>query len=222
MCANLAAASQRFARLFAELSPTVVLARVFCVVPYRLLPLHDREFALRMANQFDAQLQPSTPVLSLLGTHGHLPRWCDRELSKGHLAIPLLSTRFVQGIPMLAQLLADIDVDLSALDEARPIASRRLQGSSSQCFYVAEAADARDAQGRHVIAAQDFVKEFNIKTVFGMAGTYADGTLIASIIFTAEQLDRLTVDRFPSLMTSVRLATSGQALNGAIYPAESP
>jgi len=133
----------------------------------------------------------------LLGSRGALPAWNDRALSDGHFAIPLLSKVLVEGAPMIAQLLADLEVDLGCLDDGRPIASRRMLGSSNQCFYVSNAREARDNHGRFIIPSQDFVAKHAIDTVFGMAGSYLDGTIVVAISFTSESLDKLTVDPLP-------------------------
>ena len=40
---------------------------------------------------------PGTLVLTLLGTDGVEPAWRSRTTSKGHLAIPLVNSEFVEG-----------------------------------------------------------------------------------------------------------------------------
>jgi hypothetical protein len=216
---TLCAAAQRFATLFVARFPSIVLSRVFAVVPYKRLPVADAECALRFAEQCGAAaiLVPTTPVLSLLGSTGAYPAWNDRRLSKGHLSIPLLSQELVEGIPMIAQLLADLGVDLAYLDGAREIGSRRLLGSTNQCFYVEKASESRDSRGRHIIPSQAFVAEHHIQTVFGMAGSYVDGTMVASISFTAETVKKSTVDRFVSVIANFKMATTSLLLNGRLY-----
>ncbi len=197
------------------------MARVFAVVPCARLPEAERDLAHRVAGQMGASqlLGPDTPILSLLGTTGAAPTWNDRQQSTGHLAIPLLSKEIVQGIPMIAQLLADLDVGLGWLDDAMPIASRPMLGSSGQCFYVANAKQARDSRGRFIIPAQDFVTKYQIETVFGMAGSYLDGTMLVAISFTTEALEKLAVDRFPSIIGNLKMATTGLVMRGHLYGA---
>lgn len=199
--------------------PSVVLARVFAVLPFERLPEVDAEVTQRFAEKAGAAelLVPTTPVLSLLGTSGIAPTWNNRAFSAGHLAIPLLSKELVEGAPMLAQLLADLKIDLAVLDDARPIDSRRLVGGTNQRFYVQSAKTALDARGRFIIPARDFVAKHKIETVFGMAGTYVDGMIVAAIIFTSEHLQALTVDRFPSIMANFRMATTNAVLARRIY-----
>ncbi len=216
---TLCAAAQLYSRLFVEQFPSVVLARVFAVLPCARLPEAERELSTRVAGQLGASqlLRPDTPILSLLGTAGAAPNWNDRQQSTGHLAIPLLSKEIVQGIPMIAQLLADLDVGLGWLDTATPIASRPMLGSSGKCFYVANAKEARDSGGRLIISAQDFVAKYKIETVFGMAGSYLDGTMLVAISFTTEALDKLAIDRFPSIIGNLKMATTGLVMSGRLY-----
>jgi hypothetical protein len=216
---SLCVAAQRFTTLFVERFPSVVLSRVFAVLPFERLPQSEQSIARGFAERVGtpALLGPKTPVLSLLGSRGALPAWNDRSSSAGHLAIPLLSKELVEGAPMIAQLLADLEVDLGCLDDGRPIASRRMLGSSNQCFYVGNAKEARDGRGRFIIPAQDFVADHAVDTVFGMAGSYLDGTIVVAISFTSESLDKLTVDRFPSIITHFKIATSDLVLRGAVY-----
>jgi hypothetical protein len=220
---SLCAAAQRFVAGFVATFPSIVLSRLFAVVPFRKLPSFDADTASRFADGVNAAslLLPNTPVLSLLGSCGANPQWNDRALSGGHLAIPLLSRALVEGIPMIAQLLADVGMGLAWLDDVRGIDSRRMLGSQNQCFYVAKASESRDDKGRLIIPSQAFVTEYRIETVFGMAGSYVDGTMLASISFSTEAVKKASIDRFPSVIANFKVATTAIALRGQIYPAPS-
>jgi hypothetical protein len=50
-----------------------------------------------------------------------------------------------------------------------------------------------------------------------MGGAYLDGTLAIAIVFTSEVIDRLVADRFPSLISNFKMATSALLIRGAIY-----
>lgn len=216
---SLTGAAQRFTSLFVEAFPSIVLARVFVVVQFEELPAREAEFAKRLAERLGARelLRPQTPVLSLLGSYGAELAWRARDRSSGHLAIPLLSKAMVEAAPMIAQLLSALKVDLARLDDGRPIYSRPMLGSTNQRFYVPSARSARDVRGNFVIPAQDFVDRHNVETVFGMAGSYVDGMLIAAILFTTESLDSLTVDRFPSIISNFKMVTTEHVLARRIY-----
>lgn len=209
-------AAQGFATDFFERFSTVILARMFLVLPFSSLPEEERgPLSLRMNG--DRRLSDKTPVLTLLGTAGRVATWNDRRRSVGHRTIPLLSSAHVQGIPMLTKLLADLEVDLAGLDDGKPIATRRLLGGRNAAFYVPDAAAALDDTGRNIIPAQDFVAENNVRTVFGMGGAYADGTLTVAVLFTTETLPREVVDRFPSVISNFKMATHQLLAKGSTF-----
>ena len=203
--------------------PSVILARVFVVVPFERLPDVDAEVAQRFADRLGAAelLVPSTPVLSLLGTSGVVATWNNRLFSSSHLAIPLLSRELVENAPMLAQLLADLNPNWAYLDDARPIDSKRMIGGTNQRFYVQSAKTALDARGRLIIPDRDFVATHRIETVFGMAGAYVDRMVVAAIVFTSERLEPQVIDRYPSIIANFRMATTAAVLARRIYGPDS-
>lgn len=200
-------AGQHFASLFVEQFSSLALARVFAVLPFATLSEPERTFASALVRS-DRRLTPETPVLTLLGTRGREPDWNERQSSRGHRAIPLLDRTYVSDAPMIAKLLADLEVDLAGLDDGRPIATRRMLGGDNGTFYVEDAQSACDAANRPIIAARDFVARHRVLTVFGMGGAYLDGTLAVAIFFSTERLTRLAVDRFPSFISIFKMATT--------------
>ena len=211
-------AAQSFAEDLARTLPTVVLARVFMTRPFDRLPPSEQARAA-IAAAGDAGLRPHTRILSLLGTAGVELAWCDRRLSTGHRAIPLLNRKFVENAPMIAKLLADLEVDLAGLDNGSPIVTRRMLGGLNNMFFVPDA-QAAERDGHHVIAARDFVKVRGVRTVFGMGGAYVDGTLVVAIAFTTELIDRAVVDRFPSLIGNFKMATASLLAADRVYEPE--
>ena len=214
--ASVQAAAQAFTAILARSYSTVVLARIFAVLPLSRLPAKDLAFAHRLVAD-DARLRPSTPVLSLLGSSGVESSWNARQDSKGHLAIPLLDRAFVQGVPMIAKLLSDLEVDLGLLDTGLPIATRRMLGGKNNTFFVPDAQTAVDESRRAIIPATDFVREYKLRTVFGMGGAYVDGSLAVAIIFSSELIERTVVDRFPSLISNFKMATGEHQAAGRIF-----
>src|SRR5436190_24241259 len=83
------AAAEQITALFATRFSTVVLARMFLVLPLGRLPPGDAAFAHAIAGD-PPRLTAQTPVLTLLGTQGREAEWNDRTRSAGHRAIPLL------------------------------------------------------------------------------------------------------------------------------------
>ena len=188
-----------------------ILARVYAVIPYRELEPPVTAFVDDLAAKTDEteRMGPETLVLALLGTHGAESAWCDRRTSVGHRGIPLVSAAFVQKIPMVARLLKELGVDLAWLDASPEVNARRLLGGFNGVFYVADAESVRDAQGRLVIPAQDFVAAHGVKTVFGMGGFYPDGTLLAIIVFSNEYLKRSQVETLTGLISMLKGETFG-------------
>ena len=80
------AAQELATGLHTKFSESVALARVFFTVSYDSLPQTNKEFVQNLAQSAGAasSLKGTTPVLSLLGTHGQEPDWNDRRKSKGH------------------------------------------------------------------------------------------------------------------------------------------
>jgi hypothetical protein len=204
---SLEAAADTFVNALSADFSDVALVRVFTVTPVADVPAFEEAFAIRLVRN-DPRFSPQTRVLTLLGTRGREPTWNDRRLSNGHLCIPLLDRTFVDDAPMLAKLLSDIDVDLAAFDDGRPIATRRLLGGKNGMFYVSDASTAVDTKGRHIIADRAFVERYAIRTVFGMGGAYLDGTLVTCIVFCTSEIPRLVADRFPSLIVNFKIATA--------------
>ncbi len=203
---SLSGAAQQLAGLFAEAFDSVVLARVFAVLPLSKLPHREQSFATRLAQ--GAPLGDHTPVLCLMGTRGRRAEWNERWQSVGHLAIPLLSSASVAQAPMIARLLGDLRVDVHGLDHGRPLASKELLRGRSATFFVSNALSTTDAEGRLVIPAHDFVRAESVRSVFGTGGAYLDGTLVVAILFCAEQLDREIADRYASFINAFKLATA--------------
>jgi hypothetical protein len=213
--ATVVEAAELFAETITKSFSSVVLARMFLVVPASILPKADRAFAARLAGT--KSVIDRTRILSLVGTYGRQTLWCERTKSEGHFAIPLFDAAYVQNIPMIAKLLADLEVDFASLDEGRPIATRRMLGGRNGTFYVHDAANAKDAQDRFIIPSRNFVDSHTVRTVFGMGGAYYDGTLAVSVIFTSELIERAVVDRFSSLISNFKIATTPLIQQGRIY-----
>jgi hypothetical protein len=212
---SLQEAAEQFTALFATRFSTVVLARVFVVVPFDQLPPHDGACARAIAGR-NPRLIAKTPVLSLLGTHGRRPEWNDRNRSVRHLAIPLLDRDSVQAAPMIARLLVELEVDLEGLESSGPIKTRMMVGGRNAMFYVPDARTTRDAHGRLIIQ-QDFATKHGVESVFGMGGSYLDGALVLAIVFCAERIDRAVADRYGSFINTFKLATLELENTGHIW-----
>ncbi len=210
-------AAQQFTELLATSFSSVVLARMFVMTELATLPAAER--AIAEAVDPTRKLTDKTPCLALLGTRGRELAWNQRTTSNGHRAIPLIDREFVEAAPMLAQLFASLDVEISRLDEGTQVATRRLAGGRNARFYVADAITAVNASGAHIIANREFVERYRVRTVFGFGGAYLGGTLISCLVFSTESIDALTVDLFPSLISNFKMATSQMMADRRIFHA---
>ena len=116
---SLEEASQELAAsLHKKFEESAVLARVFVTVPYEALPSANRKFVDNLADSAGARsgIRPSTPVLSLVGTYGQDSNWQDRRNSEGHVGIPLISSAFVDAIPMISRLIQELGLALEWVD----------------------------------------------------------------------------------------------------------
>ena len=221
-CGSLEEAAQRcVAMIYDQFRESVVLARLYAVIPCGKLPPEVRRFATGVATARGAAepLQDDTKVLALLGTHGELSAWNDRRASRGHLAIPLMSSAFVEEIPMVSRMLKELGFPIEWLTGASKAVSTDIFGRLGGFFFVEDAATAIDHQGRKIIPAQDFVAKHSIKTVFGTAGIYVRSRMFVTlIVFSREPLERAAMKyRFMPLGNLITNATSEIVHSGKLF-----
>ncbi|HEY0189519.1 MAG TPA: hypothetical protein VGC42_00260, partial [Kofleriaceae bacterium] len=65
--------------------------------------------------------------------------------------------------------------------------------------------------------ARDFVARYQIRSVFGMGGTYIDGRMAIFVAFTREALTPGVVDRFTSFISTFKMATAELVARGAVF-----
>jgi len=220
-CDSLEAGAQELTQIiYGEFSDSLVLSRLFVTVPYCALPAVRQEFVDVMAQSRGAnEVHDETPVLSLLGSCGQEPRWKGAAQSQGHLAIPLTSTSFVAAIPMIAQLLQEMEVELDWLEEKEVanFAEKELGGGWIGIFYARDAGTAVDARERHVISDQDFVTQYGVKTVFGLGGIYPEGAFFTLLFFTNETLEKAQIEPYKALVPLIASNTSQLLSDGKIF-----
>jgi hypothetical protein len=183
------AAQELAARFYTTFEESVVLARVFVTVPFGELPPANQKVVAALADSAST-LNPTTPVLSLVGTRGQEEGWNDRRRSNGHVGIPLISSAFVEAIPMIARLLKEIGVPIEWMDSHATDVIVESLGRSTGLFYVEDAARAVDEQGRKIIAAQDFVRSYGVESVFGISGVYGNGQIAVLVVFCRDAFTR--------------------------------
>ena len=210
------AAQQAATILFDAFRNDLVLSRVYVTVPFGKLPPQNRAFVqdLLKAKAGAERLTATTPVLTLMGTHGAEPEWNDRRLSRGHVGIPLVTTSFVGAIPMIARLLQEMGVGIQWIDtQDLTRVERLMDGGLCGLFYVRDARTERDTAGRLVIPAQDFVSRYQIRSVFGMGGSYMGGLFATFILFAREEVPKAVAQRYVPLVNVFKAATTRLALH---------
>jgi hypothetical protein len=219
-CAFLDSAAQKCADiLFAHFADSLALVRVFGTVRFHKLPELDRAHCLAhaTANAIDPLLTDATIVLSLLGTRGVREKWNERTSSTSHLSIPLVSSDFVESIPMIASLMKEMGIGLEWLDTKDTDIVVHNRGRSAGMFYVEDAQTGNDSRGRKIVPAREFVRTNKLKTVFGVGGGYPNGTFICVIFFTREKLSRLYIERFLPLVHAFKAGTMSAVMNHRLF-----
>jgi hypothetical protein len=216
---SLEAAAQSYTRLVYEaLHESIVLLRVFATVPARALPAANRAFVARLAESAGHQLADDTLVLSLLGTMGSEPAWCDRRRSANHIGIPLVSREFVTQIPMISRLLQQLGIELDWFNRQDTAIVGRTFGLQSGVFYVEDATDTVDREGRNIITAQEFVTRYGVRTVYGVGGGYVGTPVYTAIItFCRDHVDRARAEEFRTHIDRFKAETEALARQGRIF-----
>ena len=203
------AAQELATALHKQFGESVVLARVYVTAPFETMPPSNKTFVQNLAESAGAvaDLRATTPVLSLIGTYGQEEDWRDRRKSKGHVGIPLISSAFVGAIPMISRLLHELGIPMDWIDTHETEMIIKSVGREAGLFYVENAAEATDHEGRKIIAAQDFVSNYDVKSVFGVGGAYAQGQVFTIVAFCRDVFPRDIAEHFVPLANSFQEKT---------------
>ncbi len=204
------AAQKYMSILFENFNDSIALCRLFATVPFDKLPPKNQEFVTTLLKNTNnlSFLKNDTPVLSLLGSKGTETKWNDIRQSNGHIGIPLISSEFISTIPMMSRLLKELGQSLDWIDSGDSNIVFKTIGRGSSVFYVEDAAKDNDNEGRKIIAAQDFVSQYDIKTVFGFGGGYLGSDMIFTVIvFTSESISQENVRKFLVQANKFKTAT---------------
>ena len=214
---TLEGAAQAFVTaLHTEYADSIVLVRTFLTLPLEALPASNQAFVRNLAGAGASELEPRTAVLSLIGSFGQESQWNDRRNSEGHVGIPLISSAFVDAIPMISRLLKELGVPLSWVDTRDSDIFEKL-GSSAGLFFVDNAAEATDQDGRKIIAAQEFVTKYGVKSVFGLGCAYFGDHMLVAVLFCRDLLSRANAEQFASLVDSFKASTAGLLEQGSVF-----
>ncbi len=194
-----AAAAKFVSEVYNKFEDSIILLRLFVAIQYKELPGFIQTFADNLASTANIKLSPNNYVLTLFGTIGKEDNWRERKKSQGHQGIPLPTSDFVKAIPMMSALLEQLGFNLGWIRGEPDIVAQHI-GKLMGSFYVIDAPTTKDSKGRLIIAAQDFVRAYGVKTVFGFGGGYATGGKMLTVIcFLNETIDKKTAVNFQSL-----------------------
>lgn len=175
------------------------LVRCFKTHPYKDLSLDLQAFAQSMLGQHEPT--PTLKCLTLLATMGDRPEWQTRQGSRGHQAIPLVSTKLVAESPMISQLIQQMGLEIGAVVEPSADLIMDLEQRTFNVFWVPTAADSP-----YVPAQQDFVVPYGIQSVLGFGGMLPSGNLIAIVAFSRCSISRETADLFKTVALNMKVA----------------
>ncbi|MBI5207568.1 MAG: hypothetical protein HY934_07225 [Candidatus Firestonebacteria bacterium] len=221
-CSCVEHTAQKFVEtVYNEFKESIVLLRVFISIPYAKLPPFNQKFVINLANKIgvNLELKDNTPVLSLIGTHGENSEWNDRRNSKGHIGIPLVSDNFIESVPMLSRLFKDLGLNLNWLKDLGGGMEIKTDTDISGIFFVSDAKESIDSKNRKIIPMQDFVKEYNVGTVFGIGGKYmlVEKNIVAAIFFTRDKLSKENVELFEPMINCFKTASVGLVRQQKIF-----
>ena len=205
--------------IYARFEESVVLARMFVTVPFDSLPPSSRKIVSRRAEDAGAMdgLRTVTPVLSLIGTSGQEAAWHDRRRSQEHAGIPLISSSFVNGVPMISRLLKELGIPLEWVDSQDSTMIEKTMARTAGLFFVGDAGRATDHHGRKIITAQDFVETYGIKAVFGIGGAYIGGQIVVLMVFCRDHVPRETAESFLALTALFKNKTATLVGAGRVF-----
>jgi hypothetical protein len=179
--------------------PATALVRLYKTHPYGELGEDLRRFADGILH--DEPRSPSTKCLTLMASAGEAPAWNGRVSSAGHRAIPLPSAEVVERLPMVAQLIRQLGIEVSSLVTADKALMVDADQKTYNVFYVPQALGSP-----YVPAQNEFVKPHGIKSVVGFGGLLPSGDLFAVILFTKVTIAEETAQMFRTLALSAKLA----------------
>jgi hypothetical protein len=214
-CASVEDCARILVDTFCERLSVLVLARLYVSIPFRELPAEEQRAAERIGRMLEVadRITRNTEVLCLLATRGTNTEWNDRRLSHAHRALPLVDDAFVRSAPMLDSLFSQLGIT----GASSPVPAERV--GIDGIFLVDDAATARDADGRHIVPARDFVEAHAIKSVFGFGGRYVTGRIMAFVAFAQVTVEAQDVRALASIGSSFRMSTSRRFFEKQIFSA---
>lgn len=178
--------------------PACMLVRAYKTHSADDLEPELRTFAAELAGH---ALDDGTKCLTLMASAGDIADWNSRHTSRGHRAIPLVSASAVARLPMVAQLVRQLGLDVELLIETDPAMILDMQQRTFNVFYVPEAVGSP-----HIPAQAEFVERYGVRSVLGFGSVLPTGDLFAVILFSRASIPAGTARQFESLALAAKLA----------------
>ncbi len=216
--ATLESAAQAWVEtVYDALEESLVLARVFAILPFRALPKREQAHAGRFVYEGDAALDAYSPVLTLIATRGRMEAWNDRARSQRYLATPLTSLAAARAVPMISAMLNELGCVESFRPSTPTFGRDSVATSRLGTFYVFDARTTVDDQNRLIVPNTEFVETHDVRTVFGLGGTYGGGSLFAMILFARQHVTRVVADQLLPIAWEFKTATLAAAMRGDFF-----
>jgi hypothetical protein len=101
---------------------------------------------------------------------------------------------------MISRLLKELGVPVEWVDSHDAEIIVQTVGQSAGLFFAENAAEATDRLGRKIIAAQEFVSSYGVRSVFGIGGAYPGGEMIVIVVFCRDTVSRTVAENFLPLV----------------------
>jgi len=175
------------------------IIRFYKTHPYGQLASGLQEFASGIMG--GAPESQDMKCLTMMATAGEHADWNSPSTSSGHRAIPLASADFVGGIPMIARLVSQFDIEMGSVISPDPNVIGDLVRHTFNTFHIADAVDSPC-----IPAQDDFVKPYGVKSVLGFGGVLSSGELFVVIMFSKVSIPASTASSFRDLSANVKEA----------------
>lgn len=178
-----------YRQLFVSDSPELALVRLYRTIKQEHLPTR-----LHQPSNL-----PSTRYLTLMGTIGDEPEWCEVASSVGHQSIALSDEQTIQGIPMIAKLLDDFGLPISSVVDGALLSTKMEDDEGFSIFFV------EDALTSPFIPAKDFVRDYSVASVIGFGAPLIDGEFFCVLLFSKKAVNQQLATLFRPMALIVQL-----------------
>lgn len=177
---------------------SAVLTRMYMMTRKSRLEPELQELADLRAGR---ELAADTRCMALIASGGDRPEWNDRRQSRGHRVFPLPTEEFLDALPMMVQLIAQLGIPVAAVVRPDPELVLELSQRTYNVFHVPE------ALGSPFVPAQaEFVVPHGVRSVVGFGGLLPSGDVFAALLFSRVSVPRSVADMFRNVAVNTKIA----------------